>query len=115
MSNNVVVYNMNKRFLLYVSMIGICNKEKIMKNNIAKIATVTALALIIGISLSTISIAQEGKCGGQMKDEGKCGAKKMMKKIFKRDKKAKKETTTKAKSTEGKCGEGMCGSGKEKK
>lgn len=96
-------------------MMGIDKKEKIMINDIAKIATSTALAFVIGITLPIISIAQEGKCGSQMKDEGKCGAKKMMKKVFKRDKKAKKETTTKAKSTEGKCGEGMCGSGKEKK
>ena len=86
-----------------------------MKNNIAIIATTTALALVTGMMLPSVSFAQEGKCGGQMKNEGKCGAKKMMKKIFKKDKKAKKETTTKAKSTEGKCGEGMCGSGKEKK
>lgn len=61
-------------------------------------------------------LVAEGNCGGKMKGaEGKCGPKKMMKKIFKKDKKTTKETTTKAKTGEAKCGEGMCGAGKEKK
>jgi len=59
---------------------------------------------------------KDGKCGSHMKgEEGKCGVKKMMKKMFgKKDKKAKakkKDTTTKAKigGAEAKCGEGTCG------
>lgn len=102
-----------------------------MKKGKSKKVLMTALAFAVGASAPMATKASqdglfnlkevgsqpvliaEGKCGGKMKGaEGKCGPKKMMKKIFKKDKKS---TTTKAKSGEAKCGEGMCGAGKEKK
>lgn len=119
-------------------------KGKTMKKGKSKKALMTALAFAVGASApmagkasqdglfnineigsQPVLIAEEGKCGGKdgkcgsgMKDkEGKCGVKKMMRKMFGKDKKAKKGTTTKAKAraAEAKCGEGMCGSGEKKK
>lgn len=107
-----------------------------MKKGKSKKVLMTALAFAVGTSVPMATKASqdglfnlkevgsqpvliaEGNCGGKMKGaEGKCGPKKMMRKMLGKDKKAKKETTTKAKSgaAEAKCGEGMCGSGKEKK